>query len=167
LKTIRSLEGFKTFLQCPPKSELLSLAESGSIVVFYVSDIRSDPFLITSDAIRSVPLPDLLPNSVDNYVGRFLKTINDQDPTQYKHATDEMNAVLGLLWRVAVEPVLRELGFNQMPRNNEDWPRVCWIANGLLSVLPIHTAGHHNAPAGQTALDFVISSYASNVKSLA
>ena len=69
LKTIRSLEGFKTFLQCPPKSELLSLAESGSIVVFNVSDIRSDPFLITSDAIRSVPLPDLLPNSVDNYVG--------------------------------------------------------------------------------------------------
>ena len=57
LEYIRSLPGFENFLQGPSEVELRSLAKGGAIVVFNVSDIRSDAFLITPDQIRSVPLP--------------------------------------------------------------------------------------------------------------
>ena len=39
--------------------------------------------------------------------------------------------------------------------------------NGLLNILPIHASGYHNSTPPQSALDRVISSYASSLKSLA
>ena len=82
------------------------------------------------------------------------------------HAKNELNAVLEWLWDVAVKPVLNELGFTQMPSHGETWPRVWWVGSGLLSILPIHAAGYHDSTPPETALDRVISSYASTVKSL-
>ena len=166
LQHIRSLEGFENFLQGPSESELRSLAGSGAIVVFNVSDIRSDAFLIMTDEIRAVPLPVLTSSSLEDYVKRFLNAINERDITRSRYARREMNDVLGWLWEIAVKPVLQELGFHQMIPHDGTWPRVCWVGNGLLSILPIHAAGYHDAPLGQTTLDRVISSYASTVKSL-
>ena len=65
----------------------------------------------------------------------------------------------------AVKPVLDELGFTEMPASRT-CPRVWWVRSGLLNVLPIHAAGCHNSNPPQTALDRVISSYASTMKSL-
>jgi hypothetical protein len=56
LISIRSLDGFKDFLRGPSAPELYHLAEEGPIIVFNVSDIRSDAFLITTDEIRSIHL---------------------------------------------------------------------------------------------------------------
>ena len=53
-----------------------------------------------------------------------------------------------------------------MPSHGEAWPRVWWIGSGLLNILPIHAAGYHDSTPPETALDRVISSYASTVKSL-
>ena len=50
------------------------------------------------------------------------------------------------------------------------WPRVWWVPGGLLSLLPIHAAGHHTNPPDpgrRTVLDWVISSYTPTVGALA
>ena len=154
-------------MQGPSESELHSLAEGGPIVVFNVSDIRSDAFLITTDEIRSVHLPLLTSDSVKDFAKRFFDAINEQDLNRYRHAMHEMNAVLEWLWDFAVKPILDELGFTQMPPPDEAWPRVWWVGSGLLSILPIHASGYHDSTPPQTALDRVISSYAPTVKSLA
>ena len=167
LEHIRSLQGFENFLRGPSKPELHSLAEGGPIVVFNVSDIRSDAFLITTDAIRSISLPLLTSSSLMSFANRFVDAISGLRLIRYRHALSEMNGVLGWLWRSAVKPILDELGFAQMPQSGDEWPRVWWIGSGLLSILPIHASGDHDSGSQQTALDRVISSYASTVKSLA
>ena len=62
--------------------------------------------------------------------------------------------------------ILDDLGFTQMPRDDV-WPRVWWVASGLLNSLPIHAAGYHDDPSGKSVMDRVISSYTSTIKSLA
>ena len=78
LRSIRSLQGFENFLQGPSESELLSLAEDGPIVVFNISDIRSDAFLITTSQIISIPLPLLTSDLFGKYHHRLLYC--DQSP---------------------------------------------------------------------------------------
>jgi len=56
LTTIRKLPGFELFLLCPSESEMKSRAKDGPIVVFNVSKIRSDDFLIDTKNIRCFPL---------------------------------------------------------------------------------------------------------------
>lgn len=59
MQSIRPLKGFENFLRGPSELELRQAAKSNPIVVFNVSDIRSDAIIITADAIRSVHLPVL------------------------------------------------------------------------------------------------------------
>jgi tetratricopeptide (TPR) repeat protein len=167
LQYIRSIQGFESFLKGPSKSELHSLAEEGPIVVFNVSDVRSDAFLITVDGIRSVHLPLLTSDLMEDFAKQFLSTINEQNLKQYSQAMSQMNSILEGLWDFAVKPILNELGFTQMPRSGESWPRVWWIGSGLLCILPIHASGYHDSVPPQTALDRVISSYSPTIKALA
>ena len=167
LQHIRSLKGFEDFLQGPSATELHSLAAGGAIVVFNVSEIRSDAFLVTTDEIRSVHLPMLTLELVTNLVKQFLDAVDEHRLRQYSYAMRQMNEVLGKLWDVAVKPILDELGFTQTPPLGHAWPRVWWIGSGLLNVLPLHASGYHDSVPAQTALDRVVSSYAATVKSLA
>ena len=162
---IRSLHGFENFLEGPSKSELYSLTRNGPIVVFNVSDIRSDAFLITNHEIRVVHLPSLTSNSVEDMTRRFLKAIKNQTLRFYSVSKAEVNTVLAWLWDDAVKPILDQLGITQIPCDGP-WPRVWWVGSGLLNVLPIHASGYHDSTPRQTALDRVISSYAPTVKSL-
>jgi hypothetical protein len=163
---IRAKDGFENFLQGPSKSELLSLAEGGPIVVFNVSDLRSDTFLINDREIRFVQLPLLTSDSVDAMAGRFLRAIHNKSLRLYNDSKQEVDAVLKWLWDAGVCPILGQLGLTQIPHDGPR-PRVWWVGNGLLNILPIHASGYHDSSPPKTALDFVISSYASTVKSLA
>ena len=168
LRSIRSLHGFENFLAGPSKSELHRLAEGGPIVVFNISDIRSDAFLITHYNICSIQLPLLTSNSLMDSAKRFMTAIHDQyNLKNYNNARKEMKAILEWLWDVAVNPVLSGLGFTQLPPPDAAWPRVWWVGSGPLNILPIHASGYHDSTPPQTALDRVISSYAPTVKSLA
>jgi tetratricopeptide (TPR) repeat protein len=164
---IRSLEGLQNFLQGPSEAEMHSLADGGSIVVFNVSEIRSDAFLVTNDKIQVVHLPRLTSDSVQAYTRRFLRAIREQwRISLYRKAMLEMNVILEWLWDVAVLPVLEELGYSQTPPASDVWPRVWWIGSGLLNILPIHASGYHHLTPPKTAIDRVISLYASTLKSL-
>ena len=164
LQRIRRLSGFENFLQGPSESELRGLAAEGPIVIFNVSDIRSDAFIVTTNEIRSLHLPLLTLRSLRDFTILFFNAITIQCLNKYSHARDEMNKVLKWLWDVATSPILDELGFTQVP-DNEVWPRVWWIGSGLLNILPIHASGYHDSTPPRTVLDRVISSYAPSVNS--
>jgi len=163
---IHSLPGYEDFLQGPSKAELHSLVEYGTIVLLNVSDIRSDAFLITTEEIRCLRLPLLTPESLEKFTERFLSAVNRRSMRGWQDARLEVNAVLEWLWDVAVDPILNELGFTQMPSKDDPWERIWWIGNGLLSLLPLHAAGYHESTPLNTAIDRVISSYAPTIKSL-
>ena len=84
LRFIRSLDGFENFLRGPSESELHCLADHGPIVVFNVSDIRSDAFLITTDEIRSLHLPLLTSDSLTDSAKRFFGAIYNQHIQHYR-----------------------------------------------------------------------------------
>src|SRR5208282_5051350 len=131
-----------------------------------VSEVRSDAFLMESQRIRSLRLPQLNHNDLDAYSKRFLYAVQPMNIKSHSTATSELDEVLKWLWNVAVGPILDELGFKE-PHMGDKWPRVWWVGSGLLSILPIHAAGHHREGSARTAIDRVISSYAYTIKSLA
>src|SRR5208282_5159627 len=161
---IRQLRGFERFLLGPSESEMKNLARY-PIVLFNVSEIRSDAFIIDQERIRLLRLPSLKYSDLRDNVILFFKTIHTVNTKTSATAMLELNKVLERLWDVAVGPILDELGFKQPPSHNDMWPRVCWIPSGILTLLPIHAAGYHNST--RNAIDRVISSYAATVKSLA
>ena len=158
LRTIRGFEGFERFLLGPSEGDLKALAKYGPIVFLNVSEVRSDAFLVESQRIRSLRLPQLNHNDLDAYSKRFLYAVQPMNIKSHSTATSELDEVLKWLWNVAVGPILDELGFKEPPIGDK-WPRVWWIGSGLLSVLPIHAAGHHSDGSARTAIDRVISSY--------
>ncbi|EMD88399.1 hypothetical protein COCHEDRAFT_1077883, partial [Bipolaris maydis C5] len=73
--------------------------------------------------------------------------------------------LLKWLWDIVVSPVLKELGYDKAPPDGKH-PRVWWIPTGYFSLLPIHAAGVHDDNSPNTAMDRVMSSYATSFKSL-
>jgi len=163
---IRGLQEFDNFLKGPSEQELRSLAKDGAIVVFNVSYIRSDAFLITTDAIRAINLPLLTSDKIQSYTDLFIEAIQEQDVTQYSRATRKISSVLKALWDCGVKTILDELGFTKAPSDGQPWSRVWWVGSGLLNLLPIHAAGYHDSDPPQSVLDRVVSSYAHTMKSL-
>jgi len=168
LKHIRSLRGFDNFLKGPLSSEteLHSLAKVGPIVVFNISDIRSDAFLITRDEIRSVHLPLLTSELVNRLATLFLEATNENDTDRPWLAARKMNHILRSLWDCGVKTILDELGFIRTPSPGQPWSRIWWVGSGLLNLLPIHAAGYHDLDPPQSVVDRAISSYAFTLKSL-
>jgi CHAT domain-containing protein len=193
LTSIRSLDGFENFLRGPSKSELYRLAEQGPIVVFNISDIRSDAFLITTKEIRSVHLPFLRSDSVKDLARMNLRNLRlrklnstdaeaqegtvetqpDRDDDMNRKARppfprspeDATQITLKWLWDAAVNPVLTELGFLKPPEG-VNWPHIWWVPSGLLTRLPLHAAGDYGKGTTFNTLDRVVSSYVPTLKSL-
>jgi CHAT domain-containing protein len=69
------------------------------------------------------------------------------------------------LWDDIVRPVLDDLNFTRSPSGSQ-WPHLWWVPTGNLTRFPLHAAGHHLRRNGETALDRVVSSYASSVKAI-
>jgi hypothetical protein len=76
------------------------------------------------------------------------------------------------MWRTIAEPILDELGCTGTPEGETStWPRLWWCPTGPLTMLPLHTAGHHlEAVAGEsparTVFDRVVSSYTPTLRAL-
>lgn len=161
LAEVRNIPKFERFLLGPSESELKASAAQGPIVLFNVSELRSDAFLVQKDSIRSIPLPLLKYSELETYTTNFINA-----PRTHLRANREVKKVLEWLWDAAVGPILEELGFIKTPGEGELWPRVWWVPCGLLSLLPIHAAGHHDIETSnpETAIDRIISSYTPTIK---
>jgi CHAT domain-containing protein len=78
-------------------------------------------------------------------------------------------AILAWLWDEVADPVLSALGFLSTPPPGEPWPRLWWCPTGLLTLLPLHAAGHYDAggqSSGRAVLDRAVSSYAPTLRAL-
>ncbi|WP_371551505.1 CHAT domain-containing protein [Streptomyces sp. NBC_00554] len=179
LTEIRNLDGFSSFALPPTTDQLLSQASKGPVVVFNISDLRSDALLLTTEGITSLELPHLIPDRVIGQVNAFRRAlqlaVSGADLPEREGAQATLVEVLQWLWDAAAGPVLEELGHESVPAVDggdceEKWPRVWWAPGGLLSLLPLHAAGYHtdsaDDPHRRTVMDRVISSYTPTVRAL-
>lgn len=179
LDLIRAQDGFVSFARPPAVGELLAEAALGPVVSFNISHGRSDALVLTSGGIESLSLPDLTYDRVVDQIQTFhlaLKTVTDPHarPLTRKAAQATLCTVLEWLWDTAAEPVLDTLGFTREPSAGQPWPRVWWAPGGLLSLLPLHAAGHHGEPPRvrsgnrerRTVMDRIVSSYTPTVRAL-
>ena len=166
---VRKLPGFERFQMALDGTDCLRLAESGPIVVFNVSQKRSDAIII-DHTIRSIHLKDLhhsdmVTNLKSLSTSRTSRRRNMEDPVDDDEDSEhdqmpDLASVLLWLWNVAVNPVLDELGPSGQRR------RIWWVTCGLMSVAPIHAAGDHSENSLDYTMNHVMSSYISSVKAL-
>ncbi|MFC8661962.1 CHAT domain-containing protein, partial [Streptomyces sp. NPDC057199] len=175
LEQIRSLEGFASFALPPTVEELRGQAGPGPVVTFNVNAYRSDALLLTDQGVTVVALPDLTPALVVDHINAFHRALadsGDPDPNADRGAAQRrVREILAWLWDTAVGPVLDALGYSGSPADGQEWPRVWWASGGLLSLLPLHAAGHHTSRhhpryQARTALDRVVSSYTPTIGAL-
>ena len=114
LRFIRSLRGFENLLQDSSQSKLLSLVEDSSIVVFNVSDILLNAFLVTINQILSAFLSLLTFDAMKNSIEHFFDAINEQHLSRYSHIKSEMNNILEWLWDVAMSLILDTVNSNSL-----------------------------------------------------
>ena len=161
LARIRDLDGFAAFALPPSAEQLETQGGQGPVVVFNVAAHRSDAILLTSDGITSHPLPELNQAKVIDQIGAFHRALGTitgtesplagddaESPLAGDDAEEALRQVLGWLWDNAAGPVLHALGYQDPPPPGQPWPQVVVEPGGLLSLLPVHAAGHHIRPAG-------------------
>lgn len=64
----------------------------------------------------------------------------------------KMKEILLRLWYIIVGPVFKELGFDPKAEN-EDLPRVWWIANGITSRFPFYAAGDYSSGSTRNVIN--------------
>jgi hypothetical protein len=173
IEQIRALDGFASFGRPPTVSDLLQDGVPGPVVAFNISTYRSDALLLTSNRVASIALPGLRYDNVLQQINSFrdaLGAVADPQATlsAQQDAQEKISRILEWLWDNAAGPVLETLGYHRSPPDGT-WPRVWWMPGGLLGLLPIHAAGHHNPPEGDSrraVMDCVISSYTPTIRAL-
>ncbi|MER5184560.1 CHAT domain-containing protein [Streptomyces sp. NPDC002896] len=171
---IRALDGFDSFGLPPGADELLSAAQTGPVVVLNVSAYGSHALLATRDGVTALPLPDIDEDGVATKASAFLaarQSILMGDAAAEERGGARILSVLEWLWDTVAAPVLEALDYgSRPPHETESWPRIWWVPCGLLSLLPIHAAGHHATAADErcprTVIDRVVSSYAPSLRTL-
>lgn len=178
MERVRSLDGFADFLRAPRLASLLPAAGRGAVVVVNVSWWRCDALVIRPDGVTVVPLTSLSLDDVDQRVAVYLDALRTAEG-----AGQDMAAVRALqrveklltdlqawMWDTIAEPILAELGHDRTPPGDPaGWPRLWWCPTGSLTLLPLHSAGHHRDPDVATrraVLDRVVSSYAPTLRAL-
>ena len=182
VERVRALPGLDGFLRPPPLGALLPAAEGGPVVIINVSHWRCDALLITTDGVDVIPLPRVTSSIIDEKVVTYLRAVNAvEEPERALRATRgtpveanpftqalqawrdaraareaTLDAIMRWLWDDVTEPILARLGITGPA---DVAPRVWWCPTGVLSLLPLHGAGHHAAPGGATVLDRMVSSY--------
>jgi hypothetical protein len=195
VEQIRRLDGFEDFLKPPPLERLLPAAEAGPVVIVNVSRWRSDALIVTTNGVEVKTLPGLTAEATSLQARAYLDRLHEVEAAaEHVHQArkradgvgrplEEMQslrqAVVGCeaslrdvtewLWDQIAGPVLAVLGVTGPPAPGQPWPRLWLCPTGLLSLLPLHAAGHHS-PEGrahhESTLDRVVSSYTPTLRAL-
>ena len=83
------------------------------------------------------------------------QTIQDSE----RDRDQTLAAVLTWLWDEIADPLLTALGLLSAPEPGQPWPRLWWCPTGLLTLLPLHAAGHYDESGqsyGRAVLDRVV-----------
>ncbi|KAH7136912.1 TPR domain-containing protein [Dactylonectria estremocensis] len=149
VEKIRRLPGFERFLLSASEAEIREAASFGPIVIINVSVYRCDALIVRESRIQQLPLPNL-----------------SQADISSRQKDVQSLETLAWLWDVVVGPILECLGFNESPSEKSPWPHVWWIPTGPLVRFPLHAAGRHLKRGSESALDRVISSYSSSIRTM-
>ncbi|MEV2223855.1 CHAT domain-containing protein [Nocardia vinacea] len=173
LTRIRTKPEFETFALPPSTEQLVAQAVHGPVIVFSISDYRSDALMLTADGISSQPLSALSPQTVRDKARSFRDALHTADNgatgPERQAAQRQLSGILEWLWDNATGPVLDALGYHQPITPGQPGPRVWWAPGGLLGQLPIHAAGYHTrSPRSEaaTVMDRVVPSYTPTVAAL-
>lgn len=186
IEQVRGLDGFRDFLRPPPLEALLPAAAGGPVVVVNVSQWRCDALVLTADGLRLIALPDLDMGTVRDRAASYLEALGgsatpsgtapDPERKGFRAAMNEVKArhqarddvvrsTMEWLWDAVAEPVLTELRLDGPAAPGKQPPRLWWCPTGVLSLLPLHGAGHHDG-SGRTVVERVISSYTPTLRAL-
>ncbi|KAM7187266.1 hypothetical protein V8F20_011021, partial [Naviculisporaceae sp. PSN 640] len=140
-----------------------SLASEGPVVAINVGNVRSDAYIVTTSGIHSVWLPKLKNLGLFSLSWKVQwrlaqDTFDDWDYLQKKLNVKIKDLYL-YVWRNVTKPILDNLGFQLREDNITNWPRICWISRGTLSLYPIGLSGFGFGQRGN-AFNRVISTYA-------
>ncbi|MEU4512212.1 CHAT domain-containing protein [Nonomuraea wenchangensis] len=170
IERIRAVPGLESFGLPPSLDELRAEAVDGPIVTCNVGSFRSDALVLTTQGVVAVELPGLDQTSVVERVVAFHEALERTSgaPALADRIAAQRTLLetLRWLWDEVAGPVLHALGIDGPPEEGEDWPRLWWAPGGLLSLLPLHAAGHHTGDPGRTVLDRVVSSYTPTIRAL-
>jgi tetratricopeptide (TPR) repeat protein len=173
LCAIRSKPGFERFLAPRQLNELLTAAAHGPIVLLNIAALQSDALILTVDDVAVLPLPGVDPDGVIEQAKVFLGALavvhdGNSSPAAHSAAAEALAQVLAWLADNITSPVLDHLGHSGTPPAGTPWPRVWWCPAGVLSLLPIHAAGHHRLSNENpdAVIDRVISSAIPNLGTL-
>lgn len=185
---VRALDGFADFLRPPPLKTLLRAAAQGPVVVVNVSRWRCDALVVTAAGVVTVKLKQLSLEEVATRTSSYLQALRDveirppapeggprgsfadfkrQRGESLSSLRETLKDTMEWLWDVVAQPVLEHLHLTGTPNKDADWTRLWWCPTGLLTLLPLHAAGYHDAADGRTVLDRVISSYTPTLRALA
>ena len=160
VERVRELEGFGGFMRVPDRSRLLPRG-CGPVVVLNVSRWRCDAVVVTADDARVVEL-DITADDVTAVTRRYLDALQRvaDDPWDVEGTLDE---VLRWLWDEIAGRIVDAIAPTTTPG------RLWWYPTGLLTLLPLHAAGHHGPDGrkhGRAVIDRVVSSYAPTLRTL-
>jgi hypothetical protein len=154
------------------ENELVDVASKSPIVAFVVNDVRSDALIVTASGILNLELPNLKLKECAQYYATMQMPIQDAlrslNFKSFFEVNENMKKLLIWLWDIAVLPVLKHLGVYsiQKPKPSAELPRIHWVTSGILGLMPLHAAGHHDESSTENALSHVVSSYTTTVTSL-
>ncbi|GAA4878819.1 CHAT domain-containing protein [Actinomycetospora straminea] len=200
VEEVRGKDGFADFLRAPEPEQLRPAKGTGPIVVINVSRWECDALVVEHEGVTPVPLPALGLESATERANHYLTVLQRAEAAEAAHAEaatgtgrgaaarvlaaaqaveeayDEVDAMLtdlqAWMWDTIADPVLTTLGLTMTPeRSTAQWLRLWWCPTGPLTLLPLHSAGHHaDAAEGRadprTVLDRVVSSYTPTVRAL-
>lgn len=181
VEQVRQIKGFEDFLRPPPLESLLDAAIGGPVVIVNVSRWRCDALIVTRDGVEVTMLPDLTADEVARRTSMFLGALQGGGPgvrqlsftaalearaRSLAERDEVLRSTTEWLWDVVADPVLTALN-TTCAVSPADQERLWWCPTGLLTLLPLHGAGYHQALDGRAVLDRVVSSYTPTLRALA
>ncbi|MEO3863683.1 CHAT domain-containing protein [Acrocarpospora sp. B8E8] len=169
VERIRADPRFTRFLLPPRGRELLVAARDGPVVLVNVSRYGCDALILTTSGVESVPLPGVTPDIVHEQAVGFVEALEEIQNREHTRTRAEcesaLSTTLAWLWDAIAGPVFDHLGSGRGPAPTRIW----WCPTGLLSLLPLHAAGHYGdtgVEGGRSALNRAVSSYTATVRAL-
>ncbi|KAF8144052.1 CHAT domain-containing protein [Mycena galopus ATCC 62051] len=192
IKSVQMLPGFQDFMQPKSINALKQAAISGPIIVLATSDSTCFALIVTTKEVQCLRLPtltlagvELLANlcrdllspafDLDTFVAKnehgnhpknqselVVQLFGAQEGSINVDPNNVFQALLAVLWKTIVKPVLDALNF----QISTDPPRLWWCPIGPFAFVPLHAAGIYGTAITDCASDYVVSSYTPTLTAL-
>ncbi|EPS40257.1 hypothetical protein H072_5936 [Dactylellina haptotyla CBS 200.50] len=158
---------FASFAPKISRESIQKLGSTGPVILINITDIRSDAIVIQEDGVSSLHLPQLDEEAISRLSWEIQHRLaQEENPEElYAGLQNQLLEMLERLWRTVTKPILDYIGCLWRDDEIRNWPQVCWIPTGVLSLYPMHASGLGINKKGNV-MNRVISTYAPSLKPL-